>query len=197
MATSEDIRTRRLLITSFDKRHLTGQYVGWLNDLDLMRYSEHRHKVHTIESCLKYWQLFEGTPNYFWAIEEVEEGIGHIGNINAYIDEINFLADIGILIGDKHAKNKGYGTETLIGVCNYLFLKVGIRKLTAGTLSVNIPMLKLMRRIGMVEDGIRKRHYVFSDKEEDMIHMALFKEKWISFSAELALFQECMHQGRR
>lgn len=197
MATSEDIRTKRLLITPFNKEHLTERYVRWLNDPDLMRYSEQRHRVHTIESCLKYWQSFEGTPNYFWAIEEVEEGIGHIGNINAYIDEINFLADVGILIGDKHAKNKGYGTETLISVCNYLFLKVWIRKLTAGTLSVNIPMLKLMRRIGMVEDGIRKRHYVFSDQEEDMVHMALFKEKWISISSELALFQECMHQDKR
>ncbi|MBN2397764.1 MAG: N-acetyltransferase, partial [Deltaproteobacteria bacterium] len=68
MARSADIRTERLLITPFGKRHLTRCYVDWLNDPLLMRFSRQRHKRHTIASCRDYWQSFEGTPNYFWAI---------------------------------------------------------------------------------------------------------------------------------
>lgn len=196
MAISEDIRTKRLLITPFKRRHLTEHYVSWLNDSKLMCYSEQRHRVHTIESCLKYMHSFEGTPNYFWAIEEMEEGMGHIGNVNAFVNTANLLADIGILIGDSRARKKGYGTETYIGVCSYLFNKAGMRKLTSGTLSANLPMIKLMQRIGMVEDGTRKNHCIVDGREEDIIHMALFKDSWTALSTDSSLYRKYMPQDK-
>ena len=128
MAISPDIRTKRLLIEPFNERHLTKQYVGWLNDSMLMRFSEQRHKTHTLESCCAYWQSFAGTPNYFWAIEEVQAGLGHIGNINAYADKNNLLADVGILIGEKQALNKRYGSEAWVGVSDFLFQKAELVK---------------------------------------------------------------------
>ena len=173
-----DILTRRLLITPFSEKHLTLRYVEWLNDSELMKYSEQLHKIHTLESCRRYWKSFEKTPNFFWAIEEVTNGLGHIGNINAYVDRKHLLADIGILIGEKKVQNRGYGLEAWVGVCHFLFQKCAVRKITAGTLSVNITMLRLMHKAGMIDDGLRKRHYLFNTKEVDIVHMALFKEKW-------------------
>lgn len=178
MQDSPDIRTERLLISPFSESHLTPRYIGWLNDPDLMCYSEQRHKTHTINSCYDYWQSFKGTSNYFLAIEEIFENIGHIGNITAYIDENNLLADLSILIGEKKVQSKRYGTEAWVGVCDFLFNKLKIRKLTAGTISVNLPMKKLMHSVGMIDDGIRKKHYIYDGKEADIIYKALFKKQW-------------------
>ena len=180
MVKSLNIRTERLLIVPFSEKHLHERYIQWLNDAELMQYSEQRHKKHSIETCRIYWKSFKGTPNYFLAIEEVNVGIGHIGNVTVYIDERNLIADIGIMIGAKEARNKHYGTEAWMGVCNYLFGNLPIRKLTAGTLSVNVPMLKIMHNAGMIEDGIRKRHFLVNGKEVDIIHKALFREYWQS-----------------
>ncbi|MCP4668351.1 MAG: GNAT family N-acetyltransferase [Deltaproteobacteria bacterium] len=178
LSESLEICTKRLLIIPFSERHLTPRYVEWLNDPEIVRFSEQRHKKHTIESCHRYMKSFEGTPNYFFAIEEIETGIGHIGNINAYVDKNNSLADIGILLGEKQAQSKGYGLEAWLGVCDFLFHEVGIRKITAGTISLNTPMLKLMRRAEMIDDGVRREHYIFKDKLVDVIHMALFREQF-------------------
>jgi len=178
LTSKPEIRTKRLLITPFREKHLTQRYVGWLNDPDLMRYSENRHKDHTLASCHAYWKSFDGTPNIFWAIEEVETGNSHIGTINAYIDKNNLLADIGILIGEKKAQNKRYGVEVWSGVCEYLFRETGIRKLSAGTMSVNVPMVKLMHSVGMVNDGVRKKHYLFNGKQVDILYLAFFREQW-------------------
>lgn len=178
MAKSNEIRTKRLLLVPFNEKHLQQKYVDWLNDRELMRYSEQRHKKHDIESCRAYMKSFEGTPNYFWAIEEIELGIGHIGNITAYVNEKNQLADIGIMIGAKEAQNKHYGMEAWMAVSEYMFNTVHIRKLTAGTLSVNVPMLKIMDRAGMIEDGIRKKQFLFEGREVDIIHKAFFREQW-------------------
>ena len=177
------ISTARLRILPFEERHITERYVGWLNDRALMRFSEQRHKHHTLESVRRYWQSFEGTPHYFWAIEEIERGLGHIGNINAYVDRKNLIADIGILIGALEAANQRLGLEAWVGVTNFLFEHEGLRKITAGTLSVNTSMLRLARRAGMTEDGIKKRHYLFDGREVDVIHFALFREQWSSLVA--------------
>lgn len=176
MAHSPPIRTARLVITPFTERHLTARYVAWLNDCELMRYSEQRHKTHTLESCRTYWRSFADTPHYFWALEEMANDLGHVGNMNAYVDQHNGLADLGILIGSPQAKGKGYGQEAWAGVCNFLFHEVGLRKITAGVLALNRPMLTLARKVDMVEDGIRCRHYLCDGMAVDVIHFALFRE---------------------
>ncbi|MCD4743181.1 MAG: GNAT family N-acetyltransferase [Desulfobacteraceae bacterium] len=172
----EKIKTERLLIVPFSQQYLTSRYVGWLNNFELMRYSEQRHKTHTLESCEFYLHSFNNTPNMFWAVEETMNGLGHIGNINAYIDIHNKIADVGILIGETDAQGFGYGYEAFKGIADYIFANLGIRKLTAGTVSANSSMIKLMKKMKMIEDGVRRRHYLIEEKEVDVVHMALFKE---------------------
>lgn len=179
MVDSPEIRTERLCLVPFQERHLSVRYLGWLNDRELMRYSEQRHKTHSLATCWAYWHSFAGTPNYFWAIEERREGLGHIGNMNAYVDLANQLADLGIVIGERAAKGKGYGLEAWLAVCSVLFQKGTIRKMTAGTLAVNMPMIKLMERAGMVKDGVRTRQYLVDGQEVDLIYGALFRNDWL------------------
>jgi ribosomal-protein-alanine N-acetyltransferase len=176
MAKSHDIRTKRLVISPFEGVHLNDKYVEWLNDPEVVRFSEQRHLKHTLESCRAYWRSFSESPNYFWAIEEVEKTMGHIGNMNAYVNQNNSVADVGILIGEKKAWNKGYGFEAFSAVCRFLLRELGLRKVSAGTMALNLPMLRIMERLGMKEDGCRERHYLFNGKEVDLIHMALFKD---------------------
>ena len=178
MADSPVIATDRLRLVPFQEHHLSERYLSWLNDRELMRYSEQRHRTHTLESCRGYWRSFTGTPNYFWAIEETQDGLGHIGNLNAYVDRTNLLADLGIVIGERAAKGRGYGLEAWQAACGFLFRELAIRKVTAGTLAVNQAMLKLMDAAGMERDGERKRHYLVAGEEVALVYAALFREEW-------------------
>lgn len=174
------IVSNRLRIMPFGEQHLTDRYVGWLNDPEVVRYSEQRYITHTLESCRTYWESFRGTPHHFWAIELLEGGNpeAHIGNINAYLDTRHGLADIGILIGDRGLWGKGYGTEAWLAVCDWLFKQAGVRKITAGTLACNRGMRTLMSRAGMIDDGQHSRHYIFEGEEVDVIYQAMFAKKW-------------------
>jgi RimJ/RimL family protein N-acetyltransferase len=176
MATSPVLQTPRLRIEPFADHHLTPRYVSWLNDPEVVRYSEQRGRSHTLESCRAYWQSFVQTPNYFWALVTREVQPRHIGNMNAHVDPRHRLADVGILIGERRVWNQGYGLEAWQAVCRYLLTEGGMRKVTAGTLSVNIPMLAIMKRADMVPDGRRLRHYVWNGQEVDIEHFALFRE---------------------
>ncbi|MBN2124009.1 MAG: GNAT family N-acetyltransferase [Deltaproteobacteria bacterium] len=178
MGQSPVLETGRLLIEPFSERHLSDRYVGWLNDPEVVRLSEQRFRTHTPESCREYMRSFEGTPNHFWAILSRLPREGHVGNVNASVDARNGVADIGILIGEKRLWGKGYGLEAFRAVTSFLFGQVGVRKVTAGTTSINLGMLRIMERMGMEPDGLRLRHVLIDGQETDLIHAALFREKW-------------------
>ena len=167
------IETPRLSIVPFAETHLTPRYVGWLNDPEVVRYSEQRHHAHTLESCRAYRQSFADTPHCFWAIVSHDPNIGHIGNINAYIDMQNGVADVGILIGEKTVWGQGYGSEAWQAVCRHLLHERGLRKITAGTLCVNHGMQNIMRRAGMTEDANANKQLPFEGKLVDVVQMSL------------------------
>src|SRR4051812_9779295 len=95
------IQLENCRILSFGPEHLTERYVGWLNDPEVVKFSEQRHKTHSIESSQRYFESFIGSSNYFLAIEAADETLGHIGNISIAVDLENGVADVSILIGEK------------------------------------------------------------------------------------------------
>lgn len=166
------INTDSLKIIPFTEEHITKKYIAWLNDSSLLRFSEQRHHKHTFESCLQYLSSFSQGKNLFKAIilKETEE---HVGNITVYIDKFNRNADIGILIGSGFG-GRGYGLEAWNAVMNYLFKEQKIRKVTAGTMSTNLSMLKIFKKSGMTIEGVRKRQFICNGMEVDLVQAAKF-----------------------
>ena len=163
----------------FGDPHINARYVGWLNDPETMALSRQRLASHTIESCRDYVAGFANSPHYLWAIEgSDEQGTPdtHIGNIRANIDTDNNTADVAILIGERSCWGTGIGSEAWQGVCNWLLRTGGIRKVYAGTTSINKGMLGIMRKSDMIDDGIRARHYEIDGQEVDVIFAALFRD---------------------
>lgn len=175
MNNGNSFETKRLTLDKFSEKYLTQSYVDWLNNQAVVRFSELRHRKHSLEECHAYLKSFENTPHLYWAILVKEKQV-HIGNITAHIDRYNSVADIGILIGNTTAWGQGYGLEAWQAVCEYLFKVVKIRKITAGTLSSNISMLKIMQKAGMKEDGRRHMHYIAENQIVDVCHYCLFND---------------------
>ena len=167
--------TPQLIICPFEDRHLTTRYVQWLNDKDVVKYSEQRHKHHTVDSCTSYWNQLKKSDALIWAIESRDLELGHIGNISVHFDYSNAVADVGILVGEKKVWGRGYGQEAFGAVCNFLLSNQIIRKVTSGTMASNYGMRGVMRRVGMKDDGFRKRQYLLDGKEEDAVYAALYR----------------------
>ncbi len=164
------------LLAPFGPEHLTGRYVAWLVDQDVVRYSEQRHRSHDRHSCQSYVEAMAAAGNLFWAIEADDEDPKHIGNIVAYLDRANRVADMTILIGEKGAWGNGYGKAAWCAACDWLAGAGGMRKLTAGTMAANKPMLALMRASGMGDDGARRRQFLLDGEEVDLVMMARFAD---------------------
>ena len=172
MATAERLRGKHVLLEPFSDRYLTEDYVGWLNDPSVMRYSEQRHRHHSLDTCEAFVASFDTSPHQLWAIVRADTD-EHIGNITATHDLNNHLADIGILIGAKGVQGKGYGRDAWRTVLDYLVARPDLFKVTGGCMAANTAMVRIMESCGMVGDGYRPAHYLLDGAPVDLLFYAL------------------------
>lgn len=137
--------------------------VNWLNDREIVKFSEQRHKIHTVTSQDKYIESFVH-PSLFWCIIERDhiEGFRLIGTITAHVDKHNKVANLGVLIGDKTRWQRGFGTEAWIGMMDYL-AGDGIRKIEAGHMASNRAMANICIKSGMRLEGMCKNHFLLNE----------------------------------
>lgn len=137
--------------------------ISWLNDPEIMKYSENRHRKHTEKTQFEHMQSF--SP--YWVIFFENK---MIGTIRADVDWRNDSANLGILVGDSNHHGKGLGTEAWITVMKHLAL-TGTRKVEAGMMAENHPMIGLCRSCGMVEEGRLKGHFLWNEQRMDLVLM--------------------------
>jgi len=167
----------KVKVVEFSERHLTERYVGWLNDPEVVRYSEQRHHRHTLFTCIDYFEFQKRSPNYFLAIELIDSNILHIGNIGVEVDQFNNKADVSIIIGEKSVWGTGVASRAWGLVMNVLIQKLDFRLVTTGTMETNVPMIKLIKRSKMTIDAILPNRFIYEDKQVGLVAASYFSVK--------------------
>lgn len=171
------LRSERLVLYEilFPMDQILEKQVLWLNDPEVLRYSEQRHKKHSAATQLNY--IFSKRPK-----SEVYLGIflpssksELIGTISATIDANNSIADMGIMIGDKTQWNKGLASEAWKTLMDYLFDEKKIRKIEAGCMAKNTGMISVFKKCGMHKEGERKDHFMIDGGFSNMELWGAFK----------------------
>jgi [ribosomal protein S5]-alanine N-acetyltransferase len=171
------LRGDRVSLVPFGSAHLTAEYVGWLNDPEVTEYSELRHRRHTLEECVAYANATVATGNFFWAIETLADPPLHVGNITAYVDLPNLVADVAIMIGSARVRGRGIGAAAWCLACDWLLEDGSMRKVIAGTMASNEPMRGLMRKSGMIEEAVRPSHFLLDGAVEDVVLAGRFRDE--------------------
>jgi ribosomal-protein-alanine N-acetyltransferase len=174
--TTPILRASGIRLVPFSQRHITDRYVAWLNDPVVVRFSELRHRRHTRRSCRGYLDGMRAGGHCFWAIFADLPPTRHIGNVAAYIDRANEVAEVSILIGERAAWGRGIGSTAWLLVVEWLLASSGIRKAVAGTMAPNEAMVRIMASSGMAVEARFQRHYLLDGKAVDVIFGARFKE---------------------
>jgi len=154
-------------LVKFKKNFITKTMIGWLNDKNLMRYSEQRFFKHTKASCIKFYYDNLCNDNLYYAIFDENK---HIGNIKAVIDKFNSVAGISILIAYK---NQGYGNAAWKKIMDIL-VKRGVRKITAGTMITNKAMIRIFKNNRMKLEYKQIKHFKLQRKYVDLVRYYFF-----------------------
>lgn len=118
-----------------------------------------------------------GSGRLMFAIENLKgETVGGI-NLNS-IDEKNGTFSIGAQI-DRDHRGQGYGSAAMDLILKYAFLERRLNKYYGSVLEGNIASAKMLKKLGCVEEGVR-RQMVFTDGEfKDEILFGITKNEYI------------------
>ena len=143
----------RVILTEFREVDITEEYIGWLNNPSVVKYSRQRFLKHTYESCMQYFKRFEGTENLFLKINRKFDEL-FVGTLTIYYEKSSGVADVGILIGCESVWGTGIGQNAWNTVLNWLLSQGPIQSVTAGAMSSNAAMIRIMENSGMVVEAV-------------------------------------------
>ena len=111
---------------------------------------------------------------YQFAVETAESGI-LIGRCGFYkIDWKNRWGELGILIGEKAFRGKGYGTDALTVLTGFGFRELNLHKQKVSVMDFNQAALRAYEKCGFVREGILKSEVYREGAYHDVIQLALF-----------------------
>ena len=165
----------KVSLRPFTLQDITDDYIGWLNDPEVTRYSNQRFFVHDRASCKAYFASFADTANAFLSIHTTLNPTA-IGTMTAYRNLHHKTCDAGIMVGNRSYWGGGYGQEAWNLLTNWLLSEGEVRKLTAGCLAANQAMVRLMERSGMVHEATREGQELLDGEPTDIVHYARFAD---------------------
>lgn len=77
---------------------------------------------------------------------------------------------------DKDKLNRGYMTEAINEVIRYAFDIIGLHRIEANIMPRNKPSIRVVEKLGFIDEGISKKYLNINGVWEDHIHMVLLNE---------------------
>jgi ribosomal-protein-alanine N-acetyltransferase len=163
-------------LRAFTFADITPEYVAWLNDPLVVRYSNQRFITHTEVSCRRYFEGFGGTPNLFLSIRMKADDMP-VGTMTAYVAPHHGTVDIGVMIGCRAVWGKGVGQDAWDTLLKWLLTQSSIRKVTAGAMRGNVAMTRIMERAGMMHEATRAEQELLDGTPQDLLYFAKFRDR--------------------
>ncbi len=137
-------------------------------------------KYFVSEAYEKKWveEAIFGKGDIKLAICDAETDV-YIGNIYLNkIDKTHRSAVLGILIGDKGYRGKGYGSEAIHHILRYSFEELGLHRVSALILEDNIASRRTFEKLGFVQDGILRESLFKGGKFRNQVVVSLLESEF-------------------
>ena len=96
------------------------------------------------------------------------------------IDQVNRRAMLGIVIGEKDYRGKGYGQDATRLLLDYGFNLLNLNSIMLGTFSFNARAINCYKRVGFKEIGRRRQARIIGGEKYDAVLMDILAEEFES-----------------
>ena len=157
-------------------------FTEWLNDFETTDYLGRSHRTVTLQGEKEYLEKNADNKVSFAIVEKNTDKL--IGTVGLHdLDYINRTSTLGIFIGDKDYRSKGYGTEAIRLILDFGFNYLNLNNIKLDLMEFNERALKCYKKCGFKEYGRRRKCEFVNGKYYDRISMDIlaeeFKESYI------------------
>lgn len=152
-------------------------FTKWLNDFETTDYTGRSGQLMSLEGERKYLEENNCEEAMFVIVTNKEDKM--IGTVSLEkINHINRSATLGIFIGDKDYREKGYGTEAIRLILDYGFNYLNLQNIKLDLMEFNKRAYGCYKKCGFKEYGRRRKCNFINDKYYDTICMDILANEF-------------------
>jgi methionyl-tRNA formyltransferase len=166
----------RVRIVLLERRHLD-RTREWANDPEIMSLMDRARHVAADEHDAWFVSIAGREDCAYFAIETPDAGV-HVGNVWLWaIDRRHRKAEIRIVIGDPAVRGQGVGTAAIDQLCRHGFDALGLHRIYAYVLAVNLAARRAFERAGFTLEGTLRHDRWAGDTFVDTYLLARLRER--------------------
>ena len=144
------------------------KFTEWLNDFETTDYTGRSSSVITLDGERKYFEDIKDDSYSFFIVRLEDNKL--IGTVSLeQINHIHRRATLGIFIGDKSGRNKGYGTEAIRLILEYGFKYLNLNNINLDVMEFNERAMACYKKCGFKEYGRRRKSEFLCGKYYDRV----------------------------
>lgn len=114
--------------------------------------------------------------NVVYAVADAPTG-ALLGAIGLHCDMEHNRAELGYWLGHPYWRN-GLATEAAAEMLRYAFEMLGLRRVLARHFATNPASGRVMRKIGMTQEGVMRQHFVKWGQPVDVVFYGILADEW-------------------
>lgn len=159
-----NIFTENLLLRKLTPEDVSLKYLSWFDDPLIVKFIQ--SKPSSLEILQEFIKVKNSCANVLMLGIFSRENSSHIGNLK--FEPISFdsqSAVLGIMIGDKNMRGKGFAGEAIVASCRYLHDHYKVNHFNLGVSNSNLSAIRAYEKIGFKTK--------FVDTDNGVLHMSL------------------------
>jgi RimJ/RimL family protein N-acetyltransferase len=151
-------------------------FVKWINDPEVTEFLKLDTPISMEEEEVWYAEMVKRKDRVF-SIETLDGRlIGNVGLVG--LDWESRRTDIGIMIGEKDAWSKGYGTDAVMVLLGYLFDELNLNRVSLFTDANNTRAQRCYEKCGFKKEGVMRQYRFKRGRYLDGVLYSILKEEW-------------------
>lgn len=153
-----------------------GIYTKWLNDKEVIENIGGHSRMITLQEE-KEW-IIKNSNDYNFAIvlKDKDRLIGNVSLMD--VDLIHQTAELGIFIGEKDDRRKGYGKEAIKLILDYGFNTLNLNNIMLKVYAFNENAIKTYKKVGFKTFGVRRQCHYRDGLVYDVVYMDILKNEF-------------------
>ena len=155
----------------------------WQRDTEFIRLADSDPVSLNSEKKIKEWfekQAEEGfkPERYSFSVRTLAED-KFIGFLGVWVNLIHREAWVGLGIGERDFWSKGYGSDMMQLCQQYVFMELGMERLSLGLFEYNPRALRSYEKCGFRLEGRSRQEVVREGRRYDSLWMGILREEWL------------------
>lgn len=149
----------------------------WLNDREVTAFLPFWMPV-TVDAEEE-WLRKEDPRLTRFAIDTVDGQ--YIGNCSLRASEgQGRVSEVGLFIGEKEYRGKGYGTDAVVTLCTFGFVYQDLERIALHAVAENTAAVRCYEKAGFQHEGRLRRHRFVRGRYRDLLVMGLLREEFMA-----------------